>query len=75
MLFPSQLISTNHDIILSKLNADDIKWVIQNTDAKLLENVFGSNDQIELGEFYKNEFSWTTVYIICEGDKQPENSI
>lgn len=64
MLFPSQLISTNHDIILSKLNADDIKWVIQNTDAKLLENVFGSNDHIELGEFYKNEFSWTTVYII-----------
>ena len=64
MLLPSQLICSDGNIRLIRLEADDIDWVIDNTDAKLLEIVFSSHGNESLSEFYEAQFSWTYVYLI-----------
>lgn len=67
MSLPSYLVCSEEEISLIRLTADDVDWVIQNTDAELLENVFSSSKGLLLSEFYKTQFSWTFVYLIVNG--------
>ena len=67
MSLPSHLVCSEEEISLIRLTADDVDWVIQNTDAELLENVFSSSKGLLLSEFYKTQFSWTFVYLIVNG--------
>ena len=67
MYLPSYLVCSEEDIRLIRLTVDDVDWVVQNTDAQLLRNVFSSSGGITLSEFYKSQFSWTSVYLILNG--------
>lgn len=68
MSLPSCLICFDEDIRLIRLKADDVDWVVQHTDAELLENVFSSSENMSLSEFYTAQFAWTSVYLITNAN-------
>lgn len=64
---PKKLSDKNNNICLLLLSKNNSKWIAENTDIKLMRNVFPNQDNEEnLEKYYNSIFSWSYVYLICD---------